>query len=288
VMPRAIHVIVVAYHGAADLDRCLASLGSEVEVTVVDNSASAEVRATAERHRAAYWDPRGNRGFGTAVNVVLRRLASGEPRDVLLLNPDAVLTPRVLAALAEHLGRAESERIGAVSPRLTGSSGAEQRVSWPFPSPVRAWCEAIGLGGLPARKRFSIGAVLLLRWEAVQEVGLFDERFFLYAEEADWQRRAADLGWASAVCEEAVAQHVGGGTSEDVLRREALFHAGQETYIRKWYGVWGWRVYRAATCLGACGRAVVLVGDRRREAARRAGLYVRGPRRVAATVFGTE
>jgi GT2 family glycosyltransferase len=251
-----------------------------MEVTIVDNSTSAEVRTVAEHHRAAYRDAGGNRGFGAGVNVVLRSLNGAEPRDVLLLNPDAVLSPGALAALAERLGRTGSERLGAVSPRLIGSDSAEQRVSWPFPSPGRAWCEAIGLGRLPARKRFSIGAVLLLRWEAVQEVGLFDERFFLYAEEADWQRRALELGWTLAVCEDVFAEHEGAGTSEDPLRREALFHAAQETYIRKWYGGAGWWVYRAGVIFGALVRAVVLVRERRAEAARRSLLYVRGPRRT--------
>jgi GT2 family glycosyltransferase len=288
VSPRPIHVVVVAYHGAGDLDRCLVSLGSGADVTIVDNSASGEVRAVAERHRFDYCDAGGNLGFGAGANIVLRRVVAGAPCDVLLLNPDVVLGSGAVGVLADHLARKGNERVAAVSPRLTGVDGAAQRVSWPFPSPARAWCEAIGLGLLPARRSFSVAAVLLLRWEAIQRVGLFDERFFLYAEEADWQRRALDAGWTSAMCDEAVAEHVGAGTSENPLRREALFHAGQETYIRKWHGPWGWNLYRAATCLGACGRALVLVGDRRREAARRMELYARGPRRVAASTLGKD
>jgi GT2 family glycosyltransferase len=130
-----------------------------------------------------------------------------------------------------------------------------------------------------------IGAVLLLRWDALSQVGLFDERFFLYAEEVDWQRRALALGWRSAVCDEVVASHIGAGTSDDPLRREALFHAAHETYIRKWYGRRGWWVYRTAACLGAAARAAVLPGGRRAEARRRALLYLRGPRRSASLML---
>ena len=122
---------------------------------------------------------------------------------------------------------------------------------------------------------------MLLRWEAILEVGLFDERFFLYAEETDWQHRALALGWTSAVCTEALARHEGAGTSQDPRRREMLFHAGQETYVRKWHGRAGWVVYRSASFVGATGRAVVLTGERRSAAARRAHLYLRGPRRCA-------
>jgi GT2 family glycosyltransferase len=143
------------------------------------------------------------------------------------------------------------------------------------------WAEAVGLGRLPTRQIFLAGAVLLLRREAVLDVGPFDERFFLYAEEADWQRRARERGWASALCPDAVAEHVGGGTSMHASRRETLFHAAQETYIRKWYGRSGWLAYRVAACLGAAARALVLRHERRKEAARRTLLYLRGPRRCA-------
>jgi GT2 family glycosyltransferase len=132
---------------------------------------------------------------------------------------------------------------------------------------------------------FAIGAVLLVRWDALRQVGLFDERFFLYAEEVDWQRRALGLGWRSELCDIAAASHIGAGTMEDPARREALFYAAHETYIRKWYGRGGWWAYRSAACLGAAGRAAVLRGERRAQAARRALLYLRGPRRSASLVL---
>lgn len=279
---RTVHAVVVAYHGTAQLDRCLASLRGHAGVTVVDNSSSPEVRATAEANGAAYVDAGRNVGFGAGVNVALRGLLAGEPRDVLLLNPDAALHGGALGALVACLQLPENERVAAVSPRLLGDDGRPQRVLWPFPSPVRAWCEAIGLGRLPARRVFAVGAALLLRWEAVAEVGLFDERFFLYAEEADWQRRACAAGWSSTVCFDATAVHVGSGMSSSAIRREALFQAGQETYIRKWYGLGGWAAYRFAVCAGGLARALLLRSDRRRDAARRVLLYVRGPRRSAA------
>jgi len=145
------------------------------------------------------------------------------------------------------------------------------------------WADALGFGGWPAHRTFVVGAVLLLRGEAIDDVGLFDVRFFLYAEEADWQRRARDRGWASAVCLDAVAEHVGAGTTTNMRRRETLFHAAQETYVRKWHGSTGWWVYRVAACVGAGARALMLTRDRRKEAAHRTLLYFRGPRRCAAS-----
>jgi GT2 family glycosyltransferase len=282
-MTRPVHVVVVAYHAADQLDRCLVTLGDRAETTVVDNSGSAAVRAVATARGAEYIDPGENLGFGAGANVALRRLLES-PQDVLLLNPDATLAPPEFDKLAEYLHRPGNERLGAVSPRLIGLDGAEQRAKWPFPNPGRAWTEAIGLGWLPTRRTFVIGAVLLLRWEALRQIGLFDERFFLYAEETDWQRRAVACGWSSLLWADATAEHVGAGASADLRRREALFHAAQETYIRKWYGKSGWFLYRGAACFGAAARALVLKGERRSEAARRAALYLRGPRRSAALV----
>jgi GT2 family glycosyltransferase len=281
---RPVHVVVVAYHAANQLDRSLAALGSRAETTVIDNSGSAAVRAVADARGAEYIDVGKNVGFGAGANVALRRLLQRSPRDVLLLNPDAALGPRDLDRLCEYMHRPGNERLAAVSPRLIGTDGVEQRAVWPFPNPGRSWLEAIGLGRLSARRTFVIGAVLLLRWEALREVGLFDERFFLYAEEADWQRRAVALDWSSHLCPDATAEHVGAGASVDLRTRETLFHAAQETYIRKWYGRSGWFLYRGVACFGAAARALVLTGERRSEAGRRAVIYLRGPRRCAALV----
>jgi GT2 family glycosyltransferase len=278
---RPVHAVVVAFHAPEALDRCLCALHGSVEVTVVDNSSSREIERVSVRHGMHYLDPQQNLGFAGGVNVALRRILEAEPRDVLLVNPDAEIRQDAIDKLAASLHGGTGARRASVAPRLVAADGLEQRVLWPYPSPFRAWLEAIGLGRVPAPARFAVGAVLLLRWEALKEVGLFDERFFLYAEEADWQHRAFDSGWTTELCSDAVAAHAGAGTSEDASSREVLFHAGQETYIRKWFGTAGWWSYRAAVVCGATVRALVLPAERRREAARRALLYMRGPRRLA-------
>ena len=285
-MRREIHTVIVAYHGAEALDRCLAELGRTDRATVVDNSSSTEVRHVTSRHGAEYVDAGANKGFAAGVNLALRRLLAGTPRDVLLLNPDARLPPEGLDRMALFLHEPAHTRVACIAPRLVDGNGREQRVSWPFPSPLRMWLEAVGAGRFLERADFVIGAVLLLRWEALQQVGELDERFFLYGEETDWQRRGAQLGWRAALVPDLVAVHDGAGSSGDPSRREVLFHAAQETYVRKWYGSRGWWAYRAAACAGATARALMLSGERRAEAARRARLYVRGPRRSAGLAQG--
>ncbi len=277
-----LHVVIVAFHAADQLEVCLGALEQAAPVTVIDNSSSVAVRAVAARHNATYVDPGGNLGFAAGVNVALRQIEERGPCDVLLLNPDAVLRPRELRQLHDALHRPADTRVAAIAPRLVDGEGQPQPVVWPFPTPSRAWLQASGLGGLPSSKHFVTGAVLLLRAQALRDVGLFDERFFLYAAETDWQRRADALGWTSRVCDEVVATHIGAGASLDPTLRETLFHVAHENYIRKWFGTSGWESYRAATVIGSVARAIVLRGPRRSEAARRAGMYLHGPQRRAA------
>jgi GT2 family glycosyltransferase len=281
-MTRPTQVVIVAFGNPGQVDTCLAAIGRTFERVVVDNSSSVDVRCIVETHGANYVDSGRNRGFAEGVNLALEPLLAGEPRDVLLLNPDASLGAEDIYRLASYLHEPRNLDVAAVSPRLVDPDGADQRVVWPFPSPLRAWLEAIGLADTSVGdETFVVGAALLLRWEALRNVGLFDERFFLYAEETDWQRRAVAFGWRSVLCANVVGFHAGGGSSGDAAHREVLFHAAQETYIRKWFGPGGWWAYRVAAVVGASARAIVLTGDRREVAARRAVLYARGPRQRA-------
>lgn len=280
-MARALRIVVVAFHGADDLATCLAPVSREFPVTVVDNSSDPAVEGAARGAGARYVNPGRNLGFGAGVNVALREILDGGPADVLLLNPDAVIGAEAVRALARKLAQPDGVRLGMLSPQLRSPDGRAQRVLWPFPSPGRAWLEACGLGRLNRATGFAVGAVLLLRWEALRDIGLFDERFFLYAEETDWQRRASARGWRVAVAHGVVADHAGGGTSNDAHRRDALFHAAGETYIRKWFGRSGWTIYRAAVLVGALPRLFIRRGGRRADVVQRAKVYWRGPRRAA-------
>jgi GT2 family glycosyltransferase len=271
--------VVVAFHAADDLDRCLAGLGRELDVVVVDNSSDPAVKAIADAHAAAYVDMQRNAGFAAAVNAGVA--ASDSSADLLLLNPDAVVAPSAVRSL--HASLRADPSLAAVAPLVVGmADGAEQRVTWPWPSPAQVLAEVVGLSRLHRRRAdFLIGAVLLLRREAWETVGGFDERFFLYSEEIDWQRRAATAGYQVRQVPEVTARHVGAGTSTDPEMREVLFHAGTETYIRKWHGARGWLVYRAAAVAGAAVRALVLPGPRRGQAALRMRIYLEGPSRRA-------
>ena len=205
-------------------------------VLVVDNSSSAHVRDVCRDTGATYVDSGRNGGFGFGVNLALAHLDDED--DVLLLNPDAVVSRDDIARLAAALHA--DPRLASVAPAQVDEQGRALRVAWPFPTPSGAWLEAVGLGRLGARHQaYAVGTVLLLRAAALRQVGGFDERFFLYAEETDWARRAARLGWRHGVVPTVTALHVGAGTSTDATRRETHFHASQELYLRKHHGTRG-------------------------------------------------
>jgi GT2 family glycosyltransferase len=227
------------------------------------------------RAGANYLDPGANLGFAAAVNLALAQVDAIRG-DVLLLNPDAIVVPDVVEQLRRALET--SPHLACVAPAQHAPDSLQSdQVCWPFPSPARAWLEAFGLGRLRRSCDFLIGSVLLIRGTALIDVGGFDERFFMYAEETDWQYRAARRGWEMRFCQDAEAVHAGAGTDRDEKRRMMRFHAGTERYIRKWYGRRGWGVFRIGSIFGATLRALFLTGPRRRAAADRARLYLAGP-----------
>ncbi len=273
----AVEVLVVAYGSPDLLDECLTALGDAFSVTIVDNSSLADTRRVAETHGARYVDAGANLGFAGGVNLGMAALADREVTgsDVLLLNPDARIDGDSVRRMHEQLRR--SRRVAAVGAAQTEpGSGRPVRVWWPFPTPWGAWIEAIGLGALRRSRGFAIGSVLLLRAEAITQVGAFDDRFFLYAEETDWQLRARRLGWTIDVAP-VTASHEGGGTGGDPTVREAHFYGSAERYVRKHYGALGWQVYRSANVTGAAVRGVLLPGKRGADARRRRDIFRRGP-----------
>jgi len=276
---RAPHVLVVAYGDPAPLGEALAALGPDFAVTVVDNSSLPETRSVALAHGASYLDAGGNLGFAGGVNLGLADIAArGHDGDVLLLNPDARIGADGVRAMQARLAR-ESDLAAVGATQREPGSDADVRVWWPFPTPWGAWIEAAGLGSLRRSRDFAIGSVLLLRAEALAQLGRLDERFFLYAEETDWQYRARRAGWRIAVAD-VVATHEGGGTGGDPRVREGHFYGSAERYVRKHYGALGWQAYRAANVAGAGLRAIALPGARGESARRRFQLFTRGPVRV--------
>jgi len=267
-------VVVVAYGSPELLRQALAPLVGKLEIVVVDNSSLDAVREVTELAGGRYLDPGRNGGFAAGVNHALDHLPGD--RDVLLLNPDAVVGAENVLVLQRRLHAVPG--LASVGPRQVDGAGRASRVAWRFPEPGRAWAEAVGAGRVAARGAdYVVGSVLLLRAEALHDVGRLDDDFFLYAEETDWAYRAHVRGWRHAVVPDVTAVHLGGATSSDPERRDTHFYASQERYFRKHHGATGWRTARLAAIAGSAARAVVTSGATRATARRRLRLHLRGP-----------
>jgi GT2 family glycosyltransferase len=277
-------VVVVAFGREDQLALCLNDLDRNLTIVVIDNGHSEEARHICLSVGATYVRSAANIGFAAAVNVALRdHRVPGS--DVLLLNPDARLRPSDLTVLREGLHR--SHDLAAAGPRLLNTDGSTQQALWPIPSPWTALAAVVGAADRLSRRRFVSGAVLLLRGEAVDAVGSFDERFFLYSEETDWQFRSLRAGWRVEVIEDAIAVHQGGAMSPDARHRELLFNASTERFVRKWYGTGGWQIFRAASIVAAFRRLATSRDARTSATSRRAiAHYWRGPIQTADAVMG--
>jgi GT2 family glycosyltransferase len=276
---RPIVVLIVAYGHQDLLQECLQTLGGTFTTIIVDNSSSAATKELASEAGAIYVDPEENLGFASGVNRGLSMIDLNEV-DVLLLNPDATITPPTIELLRLQL--ALSPKLGCVAP-AQHQPGTDTRspVRWPFPSPGRAWLEALGLSKFARNWEYVIASILLIRGTALLEVGGFDEGFFLYSEETDWERRATNKGWRMGYCADALASHVGAATDDDRHRRLMRSHSGTERYIRKWHHSTGWRIYQAASVVTALRRALMAKGARRERFLLIARLYADGPVRTA-------
>jgi N-acetylglucosaminyl-diphospho-decaprenol L-rhamnosyltransferase len=252
---RDVAVSIVNTNNRDLLLACLESLrGSEAELVVLDNasedgSAEAvrgrfpEVRVIAQDFRA---------GFGANHNTVIR---STDSRYVYVLNEDTTSADWAFERLVSFLDA--SPRVAALGPRLVYPDGRRQPSAWRFPSP------AVSLLGLPTLGRIGVeqssgtqprtvdwlmGAALMLRREALEQVGLFDEAFFLYSEETDLCLRLRRHGWRACYFPDVTVVHHESQFSAGIpARRINEMWRSRHRYWRKHHSPLGARAAALAT-----------------------------------------
>lgn len=250
-------VVIPSWNTAEATLGCLGSLAAAadpgVEVIVVDNaSGDGTVDRVRERHpevRVVVHER--NRGFAAACNAGWR-VARG--RFVLFLNSDTVIPP---GALRDLVAAAEVEpRVGLIGPRLLGRSGGVQPSTRTDPTPAALFHQHTVLRhlrllgahesrykmrGFDASRRTDVpvlmGAALLARREALEEVGEFDEGYFMYFEEADLCRRMRAAGWRVVFDPAAELTHTGGQSSRVAgAAAEVHYVRSLRRYLRRWAG----------------------------------------------------
>jgi GT2 family glycosyltransferase len=245
----ALEVVIVSHGAEGLLRRCLRSLvehplsGGEMLVTVVDSgSPDGTPDMVEDEFPQVRLLRRGNVGFSAANNLVLRETHA---EAVLLLNPDTEVYAGTLDAAMARLR--SQERIGMVGVKLVTESGElDHACKRSFPTPLSALAHFTGVGGSqyraahlgddePGEVDAVNGAFMLCRSEAVSEVGLLDEGYWLYMEDLDWCHRFWDAGWKVFYEAAGVALHVKGGSSprRRAPRQEVAFHRGMGRFYRR-------------------------------------------------------
>lgn len=304
-LPPDLTVVVVTWNSCGPLVNCLRALEAErevisLELLVVDN-ASTDGSADVAR-RVAPWaqviENRDNRGFAAANN---QALAQAQGRYVALLNPDAqVLALRLGSGQAHALARLvccldRMPDAAAAGPMtLTPSGEVDSRCARRFPTLWTEFCEVSGLTRrFPQHRLFSgasmghwdhrssrdvdalSGACMVVRREALDQVGLLDEDFFMYSEDTELCFRLKQAGWRVVYWPQARVRHWGGySTSQvrDAMGVEALRSTNR--LFRKCYGAFPAAAHRLMVAAVTAGKLVVFAAGRlaTRNASQRARL----------------
>src|SRR5215210_9559351 len=268
---------VVTYNGLPHVERTLESVQGLEAVLVDHGSTDGTVDAVRERFPRVRVVEQENLGLAAGWNRGIRETSAGY---VVVLNSDAWLVGDAadrLARFADAIPRA-----AWVAPRLLNPDGSLQPSVRGFPTPWRLATEYLFLRKLAPRSRllnafygggfrhdeireveFAKAAAFLIRREAFEEVGPFDEAFFLFSEETDWSYRARKAGWRTLFFPEAEAVHVGGAS----WRRESatLFREqvrGHLRFLAKHRGRAAAATARRILLAGLRLRGVVFRGER--------------------------
>jgi len=260
-------VAIINWNSGGLLKSCVESLlatAPDVKLLVVDNNSSdgsvAVVRQLGDRIQSI--DNPGNRGFAGGVNDALSH-SSSTPY-ILILNPDVRALPGSVQMLEDLMEN--HPRAGAI-----GGFVGEKYLPRKFPTPKSLALENLGLGSGtmgsdPSAPPSSIrrvdqvaAAALMIRREAWQEVGRFDEQFYpAWYEAVDFCWKLKRGGWEVYFAPQAEFLHEG-GYSTAALGSQAFpysYYRNQARYAQKWFGATGSFIVRASIIAGMIGRMI--------------------------------
>jgi len=307
-MPRKMNVsiVIVSWNTKKILRNCLASIYTqtaesvEFEVIVVDNASNDDSVQMVEKEfpQVLLIQNPENRGFAAANNQGVR-VSKG--RYVLLLNPDTIVLDNAIAKVVSFADT--SKDIAVVGCRVLNIDHTLQPTCFMYPSILNMLLSSCYLYKLFSKSHFFgrermswwdrndvrevdvvTGCFMLIRREAIEQVGLMDERFFMYGEETDWCYRFKKAGHKVVYMPFAEIIHLGGESTKQVATRMMLLNKGSKLlFLRKHKGVF---VYALACLLTALFffirvpywliRSLASRKNEKRERLKRAQTYVMG------------
>jgi N-acetylglucosaminyl-diphospho-decaprenol L-rhamnosyltransferase len=269
--PVALDVAIVSYRCRDLLRACLASLDQHapecpMSICVVDNASGDGTAAMVAREfpRVTLIESETNRGFAAATNAAIRR---GSAPFVLALNPDTKMRAGTLDRLLELMK--DRPEVGVAGCRLELEDGTFDHASRrSFPTLVGALGHFTGIGRVcrsgplaqyraPNVERGPVdavnGAFMLIRRWALEQVGLFDEGYWMYMEDLDLCYRLKQAGWVTWYEPSVSALHIKGGSARRRSTQLVLaFHAGMWRFYRHHVAPQRSILLTAAVALGLC------------------------------------
>lgn len=263
-----VSVIIVSWNTKDKLNDCLNSIYRQApkltyEIIVVDNASDDGSAGMVKREfpEAFLLQNDENRGFAAANNV---GTAVAKGRYILLLNSDTIVLDNAIGQVVSFADSyPESAVVGC---KVLNPNGTLQRTCFMFPSLLNMLLSSTYLYKLFPRSKFFgreqmtwwdrddvrevdvvTGCFMLVRREAVEQIGLLDERFFMYGEETDWCYRFKQAGWKVVFTPAAEIIHLGGESSKQIRAkmlvqlRLSILH-----FISKHYG---WLSHKIASLL---------------------------------------
>jgi GT2 family glycosyltransferase len=273
-------IIIVNWNGGDMIRQCLSSVATaqehlQIQVIVVDNASRDGSREMVAREFPQFEviNSGANLGFAKGNNLARPRTKSDL---VLFLNPDTILLENSLLPMVEFIR--QHPEVGGLGCKMRDSNGEvqEQGLQY-FPTP---WTEFLSILFLStgSHRRFRrwlpyldpncssyvtklYGGCLLCRKTVLDQLGWFDERYFMYAEDVDLCRGILELGARLYYLSSAEIVHVAGGSSKKAPSGFSILMKAESIgkLMGKHYGVLGALLYRGATFSGSAARLAVLL-----------------------------
>jgi hypothetical protein len=278
-------IIIVSWNCKEYLQKCLRSIVSyppicAYEIVVVDNASS---DGTIESVRLLFPEVKiivndKNQGFAAANNIALKQCQN---RYFLLLNPDTIVFHGALQALVEYADR--HSNAWGVGPAIVNADGSPQRTGIRFPNNWNILVETLFLDKIFPQSRifgshrelyidpslarkvdYVQGSCLLIKHEAIQIIGMLDEKYFMYFEETDWCYRVHQMGGEVHYISESTIKHYGGSESAHYDSWKVLqYHRSLLRYYKKHYSIFSRILIRCIlfirSLIRAFGWAVVMI-----------------------------
>jgi GT2 family glycosyltransferase len=251
-MDCSLSIVIVNFNAEHLLQRCLMSVFAETkratfDVWVIDNNSSDASVQMVRRNfpKVGLIENRANAGFAIANNQAISKCTGNY---ILLLNPDTLILHNAIDRMVEFMDG--NQAVGICGCKVLNEDGTLQLACRrSIPTPGVAFFRLTGLSKLFPNSKITAkynltyldpdiphqvdavsGAFLMIRKEVVNEIGLLDERFFMYGEELDWCLRAKKKGWKVMYCPDAEIIHYKGECSK-FNHRKAAFEFYRSMYL---------------------------------------------------------